>query len=176
MINNIQGKLFIAGLNYPKSSSAIQCLTDPICVLLLLGWVVTKVVISWSLSLSQYALEFLQTLANIWAWHTLSLSDFGDAGLMETGVSSRNPSWLTCQLRVKVCLKSELGILILLWKLQSFSTVVFWAWVLSETGQHLRLSWEQETKWSQGLPLYHWPSKWNGQGLTMRSCQNCWNS
>ena len=72
MINNIQGKLFIAGLNYPKSSSAIQCLTDPICVLLLLGWVVTKVVISWSLSLSQYALEFLQTLANVWAWHTHS--------------------------------------------------------------------------------------------------------
>ena len=72
MINNIQGKLFIVGLNYPKSSSAIQCLTDPICVLLLLGWVVTKVVISWSLSLSQYALEFLQTLANVWAWHTHS--------------------------------------------------------------------------------------------------------
>ena len=45
---------------------------------------------------------------------TLSLSDFGDVVLMETGVSGRNPSWLTCQLRVKVCLKSELGIFILL--------------------------------------------------------------
>ena len=31
-----------------------------------------KVVISWSLSLSQFALELLQTLANVWAWHTHS--------------------------------------------------------------------------------------------------------